>query len=179
VSFVSYKIENDKSFQKKIDRAFEESLDLRIPFKLISRDFYRSQKAIFSLKGAGGYPDFKGEVYKDGMTKYQFYKKKRFGFDYPLLKATGALEESTTKPDSGDSILEIEKDFLRIGTTLPYANFHQQDNPNLGNRKIPTRKYLFIGPEARNANSDQRGRLDRWIKIIDNYMTVTLKKDFE
>lgn len=191
--FVSYTVENDREFQRQIDKAFEQTLDLRIPFRSIARDFYKGQRAIFSLKSAGGYPDFKGprvsETWKNpgrperrtrrrGLTAYQNYKIQK-GITpkgYPLLKLSGALEKSVTSPNDQNNVTEITKSSLTLGTTLDYANYHQQDNPDMGNRVIPTRKFLFIGPEARNANSNQRGRLDRWTKIIELYISETLDK---
>lgn len=190
MAFVSYVIENDQAFQDALDKAFKDTADLRIPFRQIARDFYRSEKAIFKLKGPGQYPDFKGtkvgKTWKNpgrpgartrdpNLTPYQNYKLKNFGFIYPLLKATGDLEESLTEGGSG-SILKIDSDSLTIGTTIPYANYHQQDSPDKGNRVMPTRKFLFIGPESRFANNNQRGRLDRWLKIINRHVEKTLLK---
>lgn len=190
MGFVSYKVENDKEFQATVDKAFAEVRDLRIAFRQIARDFYKSERAIFKLKGPGQYEDFKGprvaDLWKnpgrpntrtrDGnLTAYQNWKIKQVGFDYPLLKLTGDLESSVTGKGRG-SILNIEKDFLEIGTSIPYANYHQQDNPDKGSAKIPTRKFLFIGPESVFANSDQRGRLDRWTKIIESHVAKNLER---
>ena len=58
--FVSYSVENDREFAAAVKNAIKEAGDLRAPFRLIANDFYVSQKAIFNLKSAGGYPDFKG-----------------------------------------------------------------------------------------------------------------------
>lgn len=59
-TFVSYKVVNDQIFDSTIKRALETVSDLKPAFRLIANDFYISQKAIFNLKSAGGYPDFKG-----------------------------------------------------------------------------------------------------------------------
>lgn len=183
MSFVSYSLVNDRLFQVSIDKAFVEVKNLKQPFTAIAKDFYKSQRAIFELTTSGKYPDFKGEK-KNGLTKYQSYKiSKNYqgvnGSGYPLLKATGKLERSVTDPSSSFAILEIEKTFLKIGTSVPYANYHQQDNPDLGNRKMPTRKFLFIGPESKFANDDQRGRLDRWTKTINSYVLKVMKRQLE
>lgn len=179
--FISYSVKADKAFQGVLERAFRAVDDLRPAFNLIAKDFYRSEKAIFKLKTAGQYPDFQGPRIKDtwkdpgrpeartrdgGKTAYQYYKLKKFGFEYPLLKATGALEDSVTGSSSPDSILIIDKKVLAIGTSLPYGIAHQE---GLGN--MPLRKFLFIGPESAFAsNKEFSGRLQRWNNIINSYI---------
>ena len=58
--FVSYSVVNDQQFNNSVRAALKEVGNLKAPFRLIANDFYISQKAIFKLKSAGGYPDFKG-----------------------------------------------------------------------------------------------------------------------
>ena len=185
MAFISYEVENDKQFSTALSDAFERTQDLTLPLRAISRDFYKSQRAIFKLKTAGKYPDYTGskvrETWKtpgrpdkrtrDGnLTAYQNYKKKTFGFIYPMLKATGALEASTTSPNGPDSIFEITKSSLTIGTGLPYAAFLQ-----FGTKNMPMRKFLFIGPEAPENVGPTRGRLDRWLKIIEDHIVKSTK----
>lgn len=187
--FISYKVINDAQFSASVKRARETVNDLRPAFKLIANDFYLSQKAIFNLKSAGGYPDFKGKKIGqlrkaplqfasrgrepipssfDGYTPYQYYKERETGFSrgYPLLKRTGRLERATTTPNSPDSILVAGKYSLEIGTDLPYANFHQSGGP-----KIPMRKFLFIGTESQfKGDEGLSGRLPRWNNILNNFV---------
>jgi phage gpG-like protein len=184
--FVSYKFENDLAFQKLIDTAFKETRDLSIPFRQILRVFYQSRKAIFKLKGPGAYPDFKGpkvaETWKNpgrpdqrtrngNLSAYQNAKLKRHGFIYPLLKASGRLEDSITNPSSPDAKQEIDAISLTIITQVPYANYHQQDNPDLGDKVIPTRKFFFIGGETSQSNRD----IERYTKIINDHIVKSLK----
>lgn len=174
---ISYSLENDRLFKQTLRDASEVVSDLRIPFGLISRDFYKSERAIFGLKGPGLYPPFKGEKDKDGLTAYQKRKRKKFGFDYPLLVATGALAASITQPSARGSINIITPLSLTIGTSLPHGIYHQSDAPR---SKIPLRKFVFIGPEAtRFATSEQVGRLERWTKIIEDFVIKSyIKKGF-
>lgn len=174
MGFVSYSIANDKAFEEKIKIAYELVGDLTIPFQQIVKDFRRSRKAIFSLRGPGKYEPFKGKKNINGNTPYQQRKIAKYGFDYPLLRATGRLADSVTG-ETGDSIVIIEKKLLAFGTRVPYAVYHQSDAPR---GKIPLRKFLFIGPEAPEFVSDTRGNLDRWGKIIDNYMLRKLGATF-
>jgi hypothetical protein len=187
MAFVSYKVENDKAFQKLIDSAFKETRDLTIPFRQIVRAFYQSRKAIFKLKGPGAYPDFKGpkvqETWKNPgrpeqrtrkgeLTAYQNLKLKQVGFLYPLLKSSGTLEKSITNPSDTNAEQKIDATSLTIITKVPYANYHQQDNPDLGDAVIPTRKFFFIGGETSQSNRD----IERYTKIINDHIVKVLAK---
>lgn len=184
-STFSYSIENDKAFQGAIERALKEVNNLKIPFHQIALDFYKSEKAIFKLKSAGLYPPFQGPKVGDtwskgpkaqphrrtrnpSLTAYQNYKIKKFGFDYPLLKATGRLEESVTNIDVSEGIYVNTGTGIVLGTQVDYGIYHQSDKER---KKVPLRKFLFIGPEApRFAMNEQKGRLERWLNIINNYV---------
>lgn len=182
LGFISYSVVNDKAFADQLDRAFAVVDDLTVPFQLIAADFYRSEDAIFQLGGPGQYPPFKGSSGKSTIGKngkrrkyvatdrsaYQVRKLKKYGFDYPLLKASGELEASVTSPDAPGSLLIIGPHVLAIGTTLPYAIYPQSDEPRTTQ---PLRKFLFVGAESEwNVNSDQVGRLSRWNNIINTFI---------
>lgn len=163
--FSSYKIENDVKFRASLAAAKLAVGDLTIPLTLIAKDFYKSEKAIFKLKGPGGYDDLKKETKE---------AKRRGGFSvYPILKRTGRLEGSVTDPTHPDAVNQIiNKSILVIGTTVEYGIYHQSDRPR---SKIPLRKFLFIGPESRFANSDQQGRVGRWTNILQGFVMQKLK----
>lgn len=173
--FTSYEVDNDRKFRESLQRASEISQDLRVPFGLILKDFYKSEQAIFKLKGPGKYPPFKGP--KDpstGHTRYQAAKIKKVGFDYPLLVRSGRLSASLLGPSNPGSISKITNLSLVFGTSVPYGVYHQSDEPR---RKIPLRKFLFIGPEAPTfATSEQQGRLERWLGYISDHIDKSLKK---
>ena len=177
-SFTSYSVDNDKKFRKALEKAGEVSQDLRVPFGLILRDFYKSEQAIFKLKGAGKYPVFKGKINpKTGMTEYQAQKKKDVGFDYPLLVRTGSLAASLLGPNNKGSISKITPLSLVFGTSIEYGIYHQSDAPR---PKIPLRKFLFIGPEAPQfATSEQMGRLQRWQGYLTDHIAKQTRKAFE
>lgn len=187
MAFVSYKVENDRRLQAAIDNAFFKIRDLRVPFRAILRDFYQSRKAIFRLKGPGKYPPFKGPKVADtwknpgkpdqrtrdgNLTAYENFKLKSVGFTYPLLRFSGRLQGSITTPSHPDAEQIVTKESLTIITKVPYANYHQQDNPNLGNRVIPTRKFFFIGGES----SATDRQLERYIKIINDHVEKVAKR---
>jgi hypothetical protein len=88
-----------------------------------------------------------------------------------LLKASGALEKSITNPSDTNAEQKIDAVSLTIITKVPYANYHQQDNPDLGDKVIPTRKFFFIGGETSQSNRD----IERYTKIINDHIVKILK----
>jgi hypothetical protein len=159
---ISYNVDNDKTFHRAIVRAKSVTDDLRIPLTLIAKDFYKSEKAIFLLKGPGQYPDLaQSTIDKKEKAKVPIY---------PILMGPGTsrgrLAGSLTEPTHPDAVNQIvNKRTLVIGTTVPYVIYHQSDKPRT---KIPLRKVLFIGPESQFANSDQQGRVGRWMNILND-----------
>ncbi len=195
--FTSYTVDNDKKFRDAVKAAGDMSQDLRVPFGLILRDFYKSEQSIFKLQGPGQYPPFKNSVrashskggkdengkrfkkgseYTAAMSPYQKWKKKHFGFDYPLLVRTGRLASSLLGPNNPGSISLVTKLTLAFGTSVPYGIYHQSDDPR---KVIPLRKFLFIGPEAPQfATSEQQGRLQRWLGYIQDHVEAQGRKAF-
>ena len=165
--FTSYSVDNDRKFANALKKARQTSDDLRIPFTLIASDFYRSQRAIFLLKSPGQYPDLS--------ESYKKQKQKKVGFLYPILRRNGYLEAAASIQFGRGNITKIGKTELEMGVdgdVVPYAIYHQSDAPR---KKIPLRKFLFIGPEAiRFANSDQQGRLERWLGILGEFVLQKL-----
>lgn len=171
-SFTSYSVDNDRVFRDALKEAAKEVTDFRIPFGLILADFYKSQQAIFKLSSAGQYPDFKNG---GANSRYAIAKQKAVGFKYPLLVRSGKLSASLLGRNNPGSIAVITSLSLSIGTNIKYGVYHQSDAPR---RKIPLRKFLFIGPEAkRYATSEQQGRLERWTKIIGDHVANVAKRN--
>ena len=173
VGFTSYTVDNDKRLEKKLKAAAKEVDNLRFAMGEIARDWFKSNKAQFSLKGSGQYPELN--------AVYAQKKRKRAGSNLPILvgaKSTGGrsgrLADSVSGQPNSDSVLKIGKASLVMGTKVPYGVFHQSDRPR---RKIPLRKFLFVGPEApSSAPSEITGRLERWFAIVDKELERKMKK---
>jgi hypothetical protein len=131
-AFTSYVVDNDRRFRNAITRLSEQTEDLRIPFGLILRDFYRSEASIFSLKSEGLYPPIS--------PKYGIQKERKVGFRYPLLVRTWRLASSLLGPNNPGSISKITKLSLTFGTSIEYGIYHQSDKAR---KKIPLRKSSF------------------------------------
>lgn len=156
---------NSKILSEALTAAAEKVDDLRFPLGEISRDFYKSEKAIFQLGSAGGYDDFKNK-------KSRAQKLKAVGFEYPLLKRSGRLEKSITGPSARGSINLIGRKNLVIGTSIKYGAYHQY-----GTKNMSQRPFVFIGPESKEFAADEQfsGRITRWTNIIERYVEAVLK----
>lgn len=151
---ISYSIENDAEFRRAIDDALDQVEDLRFAFGEIARDFFKSNQAVFSLKGNGKYPPLS--------PAYEERKNRILGRRVPILVFSGRLRDSLTGSPNGDSIVRIGKQALIMGTKVPYGIYHQSDSPR---SKIPLRKFLFID-DARKM---------RWVRIITDEVGRRLK----
>jgi phage gpG-like protein len=176
---VKYRI-NSEQYDKAVQEALKNVKTLKPVFIQIAREFYKTNRAIFTLQSAGKYPDFKlsdeSRRLKNGMTPYQNWKNKRVGGrGYPLLRLTGRLEKSITQ-QGGEAITEIGDKSVVIGTTVPYGVFHQQPNGR-GKGIIPYRPFLFLDPATTAVAPD--GSLSRrseaWVRMINQYVARSMK----
>lgn len=159
--FISYDSKADKEVRNLLKRIGKVTNDLTPYLVTIAEELRQSRKAIFKLKSRGAYPDFKGpkiaETWSTGKlarpesrtrdgskTAYQYAKKKNYGFEYPLLRATGRLEKSITTTNGDHIATVINKRTLEFGTAVDYGDYHQSDAPR---SKMPLRKFLFIGSD--------------------------------
>jgi phage gpG-like protein len=160
---------NVKEFQKFfVDTVFDLWDDLRPVLKLISADFYKSEQIVFRATRSGPQGGFKDITES---TKRQ--KKKKFGFEYPILVASGRLGKSMLGPSAPDAIHILKKQTLRIGTSVPYGIFHQT-----GTRRMPKRSFLFIegkGPGFPQSK-DFTNRVKRWNTIFFKYFQTNFKR---
>lgn len=160
----SYYIENDADFKAALNDAATKVSDLRIAFKLIQNDWMKANQAQFSLKGSGQYPP---------LSPTYAARKAITHPGAPILVRSGRLRDSMTKKGTADTISEIGRLNMVLGTRVPYGIYHQNDAPR---SKMPLRKFLFIGPDGpANADGRTRGKLERWLGIIAGEIERQLK----
>lgn len=128
---VDLDITNVKAITRAMNHAVRYIDDFSIPLGDIHRHFMQSRKLIFTLKGPG--------KYKDLTPRYKKAKRRKHGFIYPILKATGRLEDSITS-ENRDHIGIVRPRSLTIGSAVPYAVAH-----NEGRGRMPQRSFLFWG----------------------------------
>lgn len=158
--FVSFVVDPDKRLRSALARALEETEDLRVPLTLIAKDWFKTNRVIFQLKGPGRYVDLKPR------TKAQ--KRRKFGFIYPILEASGKLSASITQPTNPNAVNEIiNKRTLVMGTKVPYAGYLQYGTSNM-----PARPFVFFGPESREWGSESTFavRQTQWLNMINSYI---------
>lgn len=177
---------NSEEFDKAVKDALKNITDLTPAFIQISREFYKTNRAIFTLKSAGKYVDFVGkkiaQTWQDPgrpekrtrngtYTGYQWFKERTKGFKkgYPLLKYTGRLEQSIINPSSPDTINVITKKSVVLGTSVEYGVYHNSDESRKSN--LPMRPFLFLDPSTTiwAGNQQFSRRNEAWVKAIETY----------
>lgn len=171
----SIKVEISDGFKAALQEAASMADDLSVPLGLILKDFYKTEKIIFALKGPGKYEDYK----YGADSKYGKLKEKKAGFRYPLLVGPnrkghegGALAASVLAPDAPGSIGRIGKKELEIGTSISYAASHQFGSSK---RSIARRPFLFIGNEFA-VDDSMMNREDKWAIILKDEVKRRMKK---
>src|SRR3990167_7515127 len=159
VDAVTIEISNESAFKQRLHEISKKVNDLTIPLTLISQSWFKSNRAIFSLKGPGKYEDLS--------PKYKLFKTKTFGSPYPILKLSGSLEKSITEPTDHRAISEIvNKKVLLLGSRVtskdgaPYAIFLH----NGTSRGMPARPVVLLGSEQ-SAPSGLNKRVNGFIQI--------------
>ncbi len=156
---IRFQVDPDQKFAKAVEEAAKAVGDLRIPLGIIAAQFFKSNKAIFSLGGPGQYQDLS--------ARYKKQKQKKYGFVYPIFRAKGNLEASLTNQNAAGAISKVVGNTtLFLGTAIPYAIFHQSDAPR---KKIPFRPIVMIGAEQQ-APPELNQRREIWLNTIKNYV---------
>lgn len=159
---VTVKLLDSKQFDNKIKQAIAQVKNLLPEFSVIASMWYKDNQQIFNLESAGQYEDYTAENGKKP-TKYMLYKKEH-GVDkafYPLLRFSGKLANSILDPQAMGAVKELSATSLVLGTTIPYALYHQ-----LGTSKMPAR------PPIINKASEKHGQTSIFQKRLANYMRV-------
>lgn len=180
---VSFITDNDKSFERGIQRLAKTVSDFRKPFAAISNDWYKSNKIIFGLKSKGLYHEFGGfksqdKVMYKGIERTKQYvaedkKRCEVGFVFPLLKRHGDLEASMLSKTNAKAEYFLGRQTLIMGTNVSYAKYHQSDRDR---RTLPQRKMVFIsgGPNEPSRDSAVTGRIERWLNIMNTHITQVI-----
>lgn len=150
---ISFEVDPKKSLRDTLRSAARKVGDLTIPLKQISQEWFSSNKFIFQLKGPGKYEDLSSKPYfawwEQGDLRrlfsggYKEHKAAKHGFTYPILRATGRLEQSITNPTHENAISNIinGKDLV-LGTNVEYAHFLAD-----GTKRMPSRPPVLFGNE--------------------------------
>lgn len=135
--------------------------DLRVPLAIISKQWFKSNNAIFSLSGYGKYAKFS--------SQYESQKVKKYG-GIKVLRASGKLQKSLTSPSDRFAVNQIlNKKILIVGTKVvskngaPYAIYLQN-----GTKSMPARPPVLFGNEQ-VAPSSTNNRIKIWEQTLLDY----------
>lgn len=138
--------------ETQVDRAFlrvsDAARNLTPLFERLVKELQEVEKLQFESEGAygsGGWAE---------LSEATIESKQRRGMDNGILRATNALYNSLTGSGSG-SIVDVSAEWLRYGTAIPYAGFHQS-----GTSLMPQRRVVQL-PEGERRNL---------VKIIQQYI---------
>ena len=160
---VAIVIDENKQFSKALKKASRDLDDLTLPMSLIAREWFKSNKAIFTLQGYGKYEPYKNRSYED-------WKIKTFG-KISIMKSSGALEKSITDPSDRFSVNQItNKKTLTVGSKVlskggaPYGIYLQN-----GTKFMSARPTVLFGTEQ-VAPAVLNKRVDNWARILEQYV---------
>jgi phage gpG-like protein len=133
---VSIEVDGKPEFDRTFSRLDANFDDLTPIWPAVRAKFYEIEAQQFDSEGGKG----GSGRWKALSARYAAQKVARYG-DKPILEATGDLRASLTSDGAG-SYYWADKQEVAIGTTLPYAMYHQR-----GSGKLPERKPISFSDE--------------------------------
>lgn len=149
--------------ERDVKRAFRGLLkvakDPRPAFIAIASSWFKENRKIFGLKGAG--------QYKDLTPEYKKRKQAKAGFVYPILQAVnGRIKSGLTEDGSEYNVKQIGKTSLVLGVKdIAYARRHQ-----VGDAVMPRRPFVF---NKKTGGEQYQLQMQRWINIMT---TITARR---
>jgi len=153
---LSLDIAGDQQLSRGLSRFADDVKDLREPFREIVKDFHEVEKKQFESEGGYGSGGW------DALSSSTLKQKERAGFPSTIMVRTGELKDSLTGSNPG-AIEEVKPLYLKVGTTVHYALYHQKG------RGRPPRRPLIDLTEADKT---------RWMKFVHKYLVRKMKQDF-
>lgn len=179
-----YIVDPGEVIQDAIAKALEQISDLTLPFNLITRSWFKTNKSIFILKSAGLYAELGGMNPKEVKAGQKLTNRKRaenrkedeVGFIYPILKRHGLLEKSMTNPSDSNAVSFIlNKQFLVLGTKAKSVDGYLYPAAlQAGSKFFKPRPHIIVGLEqvspkySTPAKGNTRGAA--WAALISGYV---------
>ena len=158
-----YEVDPDQSFRRAIKKSLRLLSDLTVPYTLMTKSWYKSNRSIFDMgrQGPGKYADLS--------PRYKPAKQRAVGFVYPILVRKGKLARSMTVPDDPGSVATIiNKKILILGTKVSSKGFSYPQALHFGTSKMPARPFVLLGGEQVSPQNINRRRV-AWIKLLGDY----------
>lgn len=171
-----YNVDPDLKFNKEISKSIKAIGDLTIPFKLMTREWYKGNRSIFDpgRKSKGKFEDL--------TPKYKNAKIKALGSAYPILRGflkkkgqpvrrSNKLAKSMINASNPDSVaVIINKRSLILGTKV--TNEDGEPYPrhlHFGTKKMVARPFVLIGGEQ-TATKEINKRRENWVNMLKDFV---------
>lgn len=160
---VEIEIDGKAEFSRTFSRLDANFDDLTPIWPAVRSKFYEIETQQFDSEGDKG-----GSGRWQALSaRYAAQKVATYG-DKPILEATGALRESLTSDGAG-SYYWADKHEVAIGTTIPYAMYHQR-----GVGKLPQRKPIsFSDEQKRDLMKTIQGELIKQLRTGRYYVPLS------
>lgn len=139
-----FKVGGDTQLARGFSRFGDSVKDLRGAFREIVKDFRDGEARQFETEGAYGSGGW------EPLAESTLVHKSQEGFPMAIMVRTGRLKESLVGK-AGGTIEELRPLSLRLGTSVPYAGYHQD-----GTDAMPQRRLIDLPEEQKT----------RWTKIM-------------
>lgn len=152
----TYEVDGVVQFDRAFNRVSEHVSDLTPVWDRAEKAFYEIEREQFHSEGAAG----RGGKWAPLTRPYAKRKAERYGVK-PILRAGDQLFESLTRR-TGSTVLVKEPLEFAIGTSLPYAMFHQRGTSKMAKR------------EPISWSNEQRTRM---MKELQKGLLIVIKRD--
>ena len=125
------------SVMARIQGLAERAADASPAFEAVGSEWLAEFRDMFHSEGSSA-----GHPWEPLQVDYAVWKEEHFP-GQTILRRTDRLYDSLTEPGGPDNIFEVGPNSVRVGTTVPYADYHHEGTP-----KMPQRS-LAVGPEFR------------------------------
>lgn len=116
-------VDGEVEFSRTFERHDAALDDFRPIWKGVVPEFRKIQREQFATEGAAG----RSGKWKPLTPKYAAWKRRYYG-NLPILQRTKRLFKALTTKTS-DSVVEISKNELVLGTDIEYFKYHQRKGP--------------------------------------------------
>lgn len=145
---IEFEVSGDVQLSRDLDRWASAVEDPGPAFEAMADDFLEIEARQFASEGgnSGGWAPLAPSTVR------------RRGSAHPILFQTGRLQQSLTSAGARDSVRRVTADSLEVGTSVPYARFHQQ-----GTARMPRRRPVEF------TEVDRR----RWVKLLQEHLVYS------
>src|SRR5579862_181317 len=127
---LSIEVAGQAGIERGIDRVTEGLADYRPLWRSIEDDFYGLEKEQFRTEGAAIGPRWTALSASYGKWKETHFPGRL------ILHRTGDLMHSLTDRQDPNAVCVEERETVTLGTSIPYAHFHQQGTAKMQARPL-------------------------------------------